>query len=185
MSGPPPPPRKRRPQGHVDHSRQQQQQQQQHPLRPQQPKATQPALAEAYGVYGLDRPPETSIGKGVRIQGELRFDRLLRIDGTFTGNLRSRGSVIIGPTGTFVGDMMDISVVLVDGGKIKGNLTADAVIVFGAVTVFGARVCTLFWCYSKVINMGRLNINRLAPEIIDRNGEVVIEVEVGIFVDFG
>jgi cytoskeletal protein CcmA (bactofilin family) len=185
MSGPPPPPRKRRPQGHVDHSRQQQQQQQQHPLRPQQPKATQPALAEAYGVYGLDRPPETSIGKGVRIQGELRFDRLLRIDGTFTGNLRSRGSVIIGPTGTFVGDMMDISVVLVDGGKINGNLTADAVIVISAGTVVGDIVCKQFSCDSNVIINGRVNINRLAPEIIDRNGEVVIEVEVGIFVDFG
>jgi cytoskeletal protein CcmA (bactofilin family) len=64
-------------------------------------------------------------------------------------------------------------------------LTADAVIVISAGTVVGDIVCKQFSCDSNVIINGRVNINRLAPEIIDRNGEVVIEVEVGIFVDFG
>jgi cytoskeletal protein CcmA (bactofilin family) len=39
-----------------------------------------------------DEAAETTIGKNVIINGQLKFDRLVRIDGSFTGQLVSRVS---------------------------------------------------------------------------------------------
>src|SRR5947209_20556868 len=44
----------------------------------------------------LKEEPETTLGEGVTFKGELTFERLLRIDGTFEGELLSQGKVIIG-----------------------------------------------------------------------------------------
>lgn len=63
-----------------------------------------------------EETPETTLGEGVTFRGELSFERLLRIDGTFEGELLSQGKVIIGPTG-----------------KVKANLNLREAIIEGAV----------------------------------------------------
>lgn len=60
--------------------------------------------------------PETTLGEGVTFRGELTFERLLRIDGTFEGELISKGKVIVGPKG-----------------KVKANLTLREAIIEGTI----------------------------------------------------
>src|SRR5689334_18920541 len=49
--------------------------------------------------------PETIIGEKVIIKGYLSFERLLRIDGSFEGELVSKGKLIVGPTGSVKADI--------------------------------------------------------------------------------
>jgi cytoskeletal protein CcmA (bactofilin family) len=174
MSGPPPPPRKRRPQEHVDNSRQQEQDKLAMEQEKQQKQQTLHAL---YASHGLTGRPETLIGKGVRIEGELLFERFLRIDGTFTGNLQSTGCVVIGETGAFVGDMRDMRMVLLDGGSVNGNIWVDSVAAINGARIVGSVTCKQFSCDSNVYINGRVNIHHLAPEVIDSNGEIMVDID--------
>ena len=55
----------------------------------------------------LDQEPETTIGETLSIEGRLTFERLLRIDGKFEGELVSKGgSLIVGARGELVGDVL-------------------------------------------------------------------------------
>lgn len=63
-----------------------------------------------------EEDPETTLGEGVTFRGELSFERLLRIDGSFEGELLSQGKVIVGPKG-----------------KVKANLSLREAIIEGNV----------------------------------------------------
>ena len=67
--------------------------------------------------------PETTLGEGVTFRGELKFDRLLRIDGTFEGELISEGKVVIGPTGTVKANLNLKSAII--EGSVEGNVTVE------------------------------------------------------------
>ncbi len=67
-----------------------------------------------------EETPETTIGKGVSIKGELSFQRLIRIDGSFEGTLNSEGKLIIGPTGTVISNL-ELSEAIIEG-RVEGNL---------------------------------------------------------------
>lgn len=45
------------------------------------------------------------IAKGTRITGDINSEGDLRVDGEITGNLDSRGRLVIGPTGKITGDI--------------------------------------------------------------------------------
>lgn len=66
--------------------------------------------------------PETTLGKGVHFKGTLSFKRLLRIDGTFEGELISEGKVLIGPTGV-VKSNISMTEAIIEG-YVEGNITA-------------------------------------------------------------
>lgn len=67
-----------------------------------------------------EEAPETTIGQGVTIKGELLFERLIRIDGCFEGNLVSNGKLIVGPSGV-VKSNITLSEAIIEG-KVEGNL---------------------------------------------------------------
>ena len=60
----------------------------------------------------LESEPETVIGETLQIEGTLRFERLLRLDGKFEGDLVSTGDLIVGPRGELVGDVRDMACLL-------------------------------------------------------------------------
>ncbi len=70
-----------------------------------------------------EEEPETTLGEGVTFRGELRFERLLRIDGTFEGELVSQGRVIVGPKGKVKANLNLKSAVI--EGKVEGNITVE------------------------------------------------------------
>lgn len=67
--------------------------------------------------------PETTIGEGVVVKGELSFQRLLRVDGSFEGTLHSEGKLIVGPKGSIKADL-NLSEIIAEG-HIEGNITVE------------------------------------------------------------
>ncbi len=70
-----------------------------------------------------EEDPETTLGEGVTFRGQLSFERLLRIDGTFEGELLSEGKVIIGPKGKVKANL-SLREAIIEG-EIEGNVTVQ------------------------------------------------------------
>jgi len=70
-----------------------------------------------------EEAPETTLGEGVTFRGELSFERLLRIDGTFEGELLSQGKVIVGPKGKVTANL-NLREAIIEG-EVKGNITVQ------------------------------------------------------------
>ena len=63
------------------------------------------------------------IGVGTEIKGELRFDGVLRLDGRFSGEIRSGGTLVIGDTAHVTAEI-DVDTVQVRG-EVHGNIRAN------------------------------------------------------------
>ncbi len=70
-----------------------------------------------------EETPETTLGEGVTFRGELSFERLLRIDGTFEGELLSQGKVIVGPKGVVKANLVLREAVI--EGRVEGDITVQ------------------------------------------------------------
>ena len=63
------------------------------------------------------------VGEGTSFQGELKLNGLLRIDGDFSGTIRTSGKVLIGKSGRAECTIRANTVVI--GGIVRGNIYAD------------------------------------------------------------
>jgi cytoskeletal protein CcmA (bactofilin family) len=80
--------------------------------------------------------PETTIGEGVVVKGEIQFRRFLRIDGHFEGEtLAGEGKLVIGPRG-LVRSNISLSEVIVEG-RVEGSITAERIELRGEARVYG------------------------------------------------
>jgi cytoskeletal protein CcmA (bactofilin family) len=62
------------------------------------------------------------IGEGTSLSGDFELNGLLRIDGTFSGRVRTSGKVLIGKNGE--ADCEIVAGTVVIGGKVKGEIIA-------------------------------------------------------------
>ncbi len=66
------------------------------------------------------------IGAGTKIIGEINSNGDIRIDGFLKGNLTTQGKLVVGPTGTIIGDIncknSDIE------GKIEGKINVSEIL---------------------------------------------------------
>lgn len=69
----------------------------------------------------LNEDPEMTIGEKVTVKGTLSFEHLIRIDGTFEGELHSQGKLIVGPTG-IVKAHINLKEAFISG-KVEGDIT--------------------------------------------------------------
>lgn len=97
--------------------------------------------------------PETTIAEGVCIKGSLSFQKLIRIDGSFEGELLSSGKLIVGPTGSvkaninleevfisgkFIGDIVAKRRLVLRGrAEVHGDITAPLISVDEGVSIIG------------------------------------------------
>lgn len=80
--------------------------------------------------------PETTLGEGVTFRGELCFEHCLRIDGTFEGELVSKGKIIVGPKGRVKANL-NLKEAIIEG-RVEGNITVEErVELRGEAQVFG------------------------------------------------
>lgn len=70
-----------------------------------------------------EETPETTLGAGVTFRGSLSFERFLRIDGSFEGELLSQGKVIVGPTGQVKANL-NLREAIIEG-AVEGNITVQ------------------------------------------------------------
>lgn len=70
---------------------------------------------------------DTLIGRHAEVEGDLRLNESIRIDGKVVGNVSSAGdqpvSVVVGPSGEVVGDVVAQRVIV--AGKVSGNIHAQ------------------------------------------------------------
>jgi cytoskeletal protein CcmA (bactofilin family) len=64
----------------------------------------------------------TFLARGFEFKGILTFDGMVRIDGTVSGEIHTKGTVILGEHAVIEGDV--IAGTIVSSGKINGNVTA-------------------------------------------------------------
>lgn len=113
----------------------------------------------------LPEEPETTLGEGVTFKGELAFDRLLRIDGTFEGILVSQGKIIVGPKGVVKADIQ-LQEAIIEG-VVEGNITvAGKVELRGEAVVKGDIQATTLCVDEGVRILGYLAISgaKAAPQ---------------------
>jgi cytoskeletal protein CcmA (bactofilin family) len=74
----------------------------------------------------------------VNVKGDMKYNTLLRIDGSLRGNIMAPPSagVVIGPTGQLYGNILGIGTCLIEG-KVVGNVNAESVAVTETGQVHG------------------------------------------------
>ena len=76
------------------------------------------------------------VGEGTRLSGDLDLNGLLRIDGDFSGTIRTRGKVLVGRNGRAVCTVYAGTVVV--GGLVRGNLFAtERIVILSTGMVIG------------------------------------------------
>jgi len=121
----------------------------------------------------LEEVPETTIGEQVKVTGELKFEKLLRIDGHFDGELKSSGDLIIGRSGTLIGNVDGMGELIIDG-KVKGNLNAQKIELRAKAMVFGDIICKSLTMDPTCVVVGNMNVHKDAPKeiVMTKDGKV-------------
>ena len=104
-----------------------------------------------------EEEPETIIAEGVSIKGTMSFQKLVRIDGTFEGELVSSGKLIVGPTGSVKANI-NLEEAFISG-KVTGDITVKKRLVLrGRAEVRGDVTAPLISVDEGVSIIGILNI---------------------------
>ncbi len=64
------------------------------------------------------------IGKGMQVEGKLTFEKTVRIDGSFKGEIESTGTLVVGE-GAFVEADIKVDTAVITG-EVKGTLEASS-----------------------------------------------------------
>ncbi len=101
-------------------------------------------MSESQGESGADaqRPPEvtTLLGQGSAFSGKLNFDGAVRIDGHFSGEIESDGTLVVGAAAEIEADITVRNVLI--QGKVVGNVTAEESIeIHAPARVNGTLTC--------------------------------------------
>jgi len=67
------------------------------------------------------------LGRGTQFEGKLHFEGRVRLDGVFTGEIRSDDTLIVGD-GAEVHAEIDVATVIIRGGVVHGNVRAKTAI---------------------------------------------------------
>jgi cytoskeletal protein CcmA (bactofilin family) len=89
------------------------------------------------------------LGRGTRFEGKLFFTGRLRIDGHFSGQIRSDDVLVIGD-GAEISAEIDAGTVIVRGGVVTGNIRARS----GIELYVPARIVGNLWSPSIFIDRG-------------------------------
>ena len=104
--------------------------------------------------------PELHIGEHVRIEGILSFDKLARIDGFFSGEVISKGKIIIGPQATVKADLF-LDEAHIEG-TLEGNITVHTKLVLrGQAKVIGDIVAPSISVHEEVTIRGQLHVSKI------------------------
>jgi cytoskeletal protein CcmA (bactofilin family) len=63
------------------------------------------------------------LGRGTHFEGKLEFDGRVRIDGSFRGQIRTTGVLVVGD-GAEIDAEIEAAVLIVKGGSLQGNVRA-------------------------------------------------------------
>ena len=64
------------------------------------------------------------IGKGMKVEGKLKFDGTVKVDGNFKGDVFSKGTLVVGD-GALVEAQVNVSTVVITG-EVRGTIEASS-----------------------------------------------------------
>lgn len=107
-----------------------------------------------------EETPETTLGESVEVIGQLKFEKLLKIDGVFEGELISKGKVIIGPTGRVKANL-NLNEAIIEG-HVEGDITcADRIELKGQASIHGNIKTKSLVIDEGVVIIGHVEITHL------------------------
>lgn len=115
---------------------------------------------------------ETIIGQDSVFQGNLKTKGAVRIDGKLEGNVMEAVGVVIGDHGVVAGDV--IAKIIVIGGKVSGNVTAQQSLeILAKSQVYGDIHTALLTIGEGAVFEGNCVMNTgEADKVIDMDAEV-------------
>jgi cytoskeletal protein CcmA (bactofilin family) len=124
--------------------------------------ALEPHAFEIAEEEAKEEEPETIIAAGVSIKGTMSFQKLIRIDGNFEGELLSSGKLIVGPTGSVKANI-NLEEAFISG-KVTGDITVKARLVLrGRAEIQGDITAPLISVDEGVSIVGILNVVQETP----------------------
>ena len=104
------------------------------------------------------------LGPGSRFEGKLSFDEMVRLDGSFTGEIVSSDTLVVGETAQIEGDIQVGALVL--SGRFKGNVVATSSVELRApAQVEGTIETPVLKIEEKVIFNGQIKMISDATKI--------------------
>jgi len=82
----------------------------------------------------------TIIGKGSSMEGVIRVENSLRVDGRIKGNVTASDSLVIGKEGEIEGEIIAKNAII--GGKVRGRISASGKVVLESKAVFQGELKT-------------------------------------------
>jgi cytoskeletal protein CcmA (bactofilin family) len=98
------------------------------------------------------------LGPGSRFEGKLTFDEMVRLDGSFTGEIRSSDTLVVGETAVIEGDIHVGALIL--SGRFTGNICATSMVELRApAQVEGSIQAPVLKIEEKVIFNGEIKMS--------------------------
>jgi len=98
------------------------------------------------------------IGEGTVFRGEVSINGLLRIDGDFSGSIKTKGKVFIGRNGRADCSVQASSVVI--GGLVRGDIVAhEKVVILSSAVVIGSIQCPRLVAEEGVLLDGAVKVS--------------------------
>ena len=125
------------------------------------------------------------IGLGTEFQGQLIFDGVVRLDGRFSGEIQSSGTLIIGET-AYVNAEIKVDTVIVSG-EVHGNIIAQNRVEFHApAKLYGNIVSPALIINEGVLFEGKCEMSEMvgnqgsdaAVTLISKEGESLADHEI-------
>ena len=82
---------------------------------------------------------KTVIGKDTVMEGFVKTEESIRLDGTLKGELHASGTLVIGPSGKVEAEIVRVRDAVI-GGEVSGNLEAEGSVKLEASAVFNGDV---------------------------------------------
>ena len=84
--------------------------------------------------------PETIVGSSMRIEGELKSNGNIKIDGVISGKVHTSQELLIGPNAQIDADLLAQNAVI--AGTVKGNITIkNSLLVLESAKIIGNLNC--------------------------------------------
>ena len=98
------------------------------------------------------------LGPGSRFEGKLSFDEMVRLDGSFTGEINSSDTLVVGETAVIEGDIHVGA--LIFSGRFKGNIVATSMVELRApAQVDGSIQTPVLKIEEKVVFNGEIKMS--------------------------
>lgn len=132
------------------------------PMRPPPPKE-EPQWESSVDLHTNLDEPEAILAEGISVSGTLRFERYLRIDGEFEGEILSpQGKIVVGPKGV-VRSNLHLREAIIEG-AVEGNIVAtQRVELRGKAQVKGNVETPTLSVDEGVSLVGQVNVQPAAP----------------------